>query len=378
MKRAVIILPTYNEAGNINRIIEEIFAQQVKIPSDWELHVLVVDDNSPDKTADAVKRMQVKQSRLHLITGKKQGLGKAYVKGFSHAIKELNAEVLFEMDADFSHPPTLIPKLLKGIIDGADFVIGTRYIKGGSIPSGWGLHRKVFSGLGNIIIQLGFMNFKIHDWTSGFRAIKSRVIENLIPQMPQYSGYVFQIALLDKVLKNKAVIKEIPLRFGERKKGVSKINAPEYIFNLLAYVIQNSSFIKYVFVGFAGFFIDFSIAYLIINFLNLNKALANSLSAEVAIVSNFFLNNFWVFKHKKIAGGALAYLRKFLLFNFVSSGSILIQGLGMWAATTLLGDFDLNLLGLKLQVWIIYKVFIIALLVIPYSYIMYNKIIWKD
>ena len=257
------------------------------------------------------------------------------------------------------------------------FVIGSRYIKGGAIPKDWGLHRKIFSVTANFIVTLGFMNFKIRDWTSGYRAIKTDFIKKIIPEMTSYSGYVFQIALLDKAVKNNLSIASIPLKFKERKKGVSKINALEFILSIFMYMLKESSFIKYVMVGLMGFVVDFGFAYLFISLINLNKPIANSFSAEIAIIFNFFLNNFYSFKHKQINGTALIYLKKFMLFNLVSSGSIVIQGLGMFLLLQLIGDSVWNILGFQISSWIVYKVGIIGFIVIPYSYFMYNKVIWK-
>ncbi len=376
MHKAVVVLPTYNEAGNIQKVIEEIFLLQSKLKT-WELAILVVDDFSPDKTAEIVKKLQSQYPTLYLIQGKKEGLGKAYVRGFTYAINKLKADVIFEMDADLQHPPSLIPKFLDQIDRGAEFVIGSRYIKGGAIPKNWGLHRKAFSVLGNLIVRLGFMTLKVHDWTNGYRCIQSSFIKQILSELNPYSGYVFQIALLDKALKKNVVIKEIPMKFRDRKKGISKIQSFEFILSIFTYIFQNSSFIKYVAVGLLGFIVDFSFAYLFIYFFNINKAIANSLSAEVAIIFNFLLNNFWSFKHKQINGGAIQYMKKFALFNLVSSGSIIIQGLGMWLLLSTLGDSLWTIFTFSINSWIVYKVFIIAFIIIPYSYFMYNKIIWK-
>lgn len=374
--KAVIVLPTYNEAGNIKAIIDQIIKIS-QLVENWNIQILVVDDHSPDKTAQIVEKLKETRPQLYLITGKKQGLGKAYVRGFEYAINKMKAALVFEMDADLSHPAKLIPKMLKAVDNGADFVIGARYIKGGAIPKDWGLHRKIFSYFGNLIIRLGFMNFKIHDWTSGFRAIKTDFIQSILPVMNKYSGYVFQIALLDNAIKKDLTIKEVPLRFKDRQKGISKINSLEFILYVFAYIFQNSSFAKYVVVGFTGAAIDFMAAYIFINRFFIYKPLANALSAELAIIFNFFANNFWSFAYKQIQGGWTVWLVKFLLFNLVAFGAVIIQFVGMYLALEWFGDTTLNILGYSIQSWLIYKVFIIGFLVIPYSYFMYNRVVWK-
>ena len=367
-KKAAIIIPTYNEVGNIEKLIERIFVVAEPIEK-WEMHVVIIDSDSPDKTALVVEKLIEKHPRLHLIRSKKEGLGKAYVSGFTMVMEKLNPYVFFEMDADLSHNPSDIPLFLEKIEKGADFVIGSRYIKGGSIPGNWGLHRKIFSICGNLIVRLGFMRLNVTDWTNGYRAIKSWVVKSSLDHIKNYSGYVFQIAFLDSAYNQKAVIREVPINFIDRTEGESKINSVQYISQMLLYVFTHSSFITFVITGFIGFGIDFGFSYFFINALKIAKTTATVFSAEIAIICNFFINNFWSFKHKKIDGGAFSYIKSFLLFNFVSSGSILIQWAGMLFALHFFGDKGLS--------WILYKVIIIAFVIIPYSYVLYNKVIWK-
>ncbi|MCX7881268.1 MAG: glycosyltransferase [Patescibacteria group bacterium] len=367
-KIALIILPTHNEAGNIEKLIEEIFKEQEKIEK-FLLKILVNDSSSTDKTAEIVKRLIKKYpENLYLIETKKEGLGKAYYQAFLYAKEKIKPYVVFEMDADLSHSPKKIPEMLLEIEKGADMVIGARYIKGGSIPKDWGLHRKVFSFFGNLIIRLGFMNLKIHDWTSGFRAIKFWILNNSLNHIKNYSGYVFQIALLDFAIKEKANIKEIPINFIDRKYGKSKIFFSQYIFNIFLYILKFSSFIKFFIVGIIGFFIDFGLSYLFIEKIHQTVWLATLISTEIAILSNFLLNNFWSFSHKKIQGGFIKYLFNFLKFNFVSAGSVFIQTLGLQILVNVFGK----------NLWYLYKILIITFIIIPYSYILYNKLIWRN
>jgi dolichol-phosphate mannosyltransferase len=221
------------------------------------------------------------------------------------------------------------------------------------------------------------MKLSITDWTSGYRAIKVWIVKDAFTHTEQYTGYVFQVALLDLAISKHARIAEVPLKFIDRKNGVSKINSVQYVVQTLWYVFTHSSFIKFVIVGVLGFAIDFGFAYTFINFFKITKTLSNMFSAEVAIVCNFFINNFWSFRHKKIEGGFLAYAGKFFVFNFVSLGSIIIQGAGMFLSLKFLGDTRLALLG-GISSWILYKVFIIALLIIPYSYVLYNRVVWRN
>lgn len=366
-KIALIVLPTHNEAGNIEKLIEEIFEQQKNLEK-FTLKILVNDSSSTDKTDEIVKKLIKKYSdKLYLLETKKEGLGKAYYQSFIYAKENIKPYVVFEMDADLSHSPKKITEMLKKIEQGADFVIGSRYIKGGSIPEDWGIHRKIFSFLGNLIIRFGFMNLKIHDWTSGYRAIKFWIVNNSLDHIKKYSGYVFQIALLDFAIKEKANIVEIPINFIDRKYGKSKIFFSQYIFNIFLYIFQFSSFVKFFIVGIIGFIVDFGIVYLFANFIKIPSSkfwLAQAIAAEAAIINNFLLNNFWSFNHKKLENNLLF---GFLKFNLVSLGSILIQTLGLQLAVNIFGR----------EYWIISKIIIIIFIIIPYSYILYNKLIWK-
>jgi len=366
MKKATIILPTYNEAGNIEKLLRQIdsIAQNEK---NWELSVLIVDSHSQDDTVGIAKKQNLKNLRLYFLETKKEGLGRAYTQGFVYAFEKINPFVVFEMDADLSHNPQDIPHFLRKIEKGADFVIGSRYIKGGSIPKDWGIDRKIFSIFGNLIVRFGFMKLQITDWTNGFRCIKSWVVKSALDHIKNYSGYVFQIAFLDEALKKEAIIKETPVNFIDRKYGVSKISSPEYIMNIFSYIFLNSSFVKFVIVGLIGAMIDFGCSYIFIEKMRLVVWQATLMSAEIAIISNFLLNNFWSFKHKKIKSGLFNYLFAFIKFNLVSSGSLLIQSGGMQLMVNLFGR----------QLWYVYKVIIIAFIIIPYSYILYNKVIWR-
>ncbi|HEY6044518.1 MAG TPA: glycosyltransferase, partial [Nitrosospira sp.] len=149
--RVVIILPTYNERENIGNLIDALQAQFKTLPHDMQ--ILVVDDSSPDGTADVVRMKQASSFNVHLLMGQKSGLGAAYIRGMIYAMDQLGADAVFEMDADFSHKPEDVPRLLAALDAGADFVIGSRYVKGGSIPEKWGFLRRMNSWGGNIVAR---------------------------------------------------------------------------------------------------------------------------------------------------------------------------------------------------------------------------------
>lgn len=367
MRTAVIVIPTYNEAQNIQKLIEDLFEIKNQIPK-WELKVLIVDSDSPDHTSSIIKNIQKQNKNVYLLQTKKEGLGKAYVAGFKYSLKNLDPYVLFEMDADLSHDPAKIPNFLNEIENGADFVIGTRYSKGGSIPKDWAYHRKLFSVLGNIVIRLGFARLNISDWTSGYRAIKSWVVKQSVDNVDKYSGYVFQVATLDEAIKNNAKVVEIPINFTDRIEGVSKINSFQFIVQTLTYVFTHSSFIKYAIVGATSAVIDFGLSFIFIELWKLKIWFATLMSVESSIIYNFLMNNFWSFSYKKIDSKIKhANIKGFLKFNFLQSFLLLIQVLGLTALANLYGE----------EWWYIYKTLLLAV-IIPLSYFLYNKFIWKN
>ncbi len=368
MRTAVIVIPTYNEANNISKLIQKILKIQENLTR-WQLKILVIDSNSPDNTAKIVKDLQKTSKNIYLVQTEKEGIGMAYVAGFKYSLAHFYPYVIFEMDADLSHNPNNIPDFLNAIENGADFVIGTRYSKGGSIPKDWAFHRKLFSVLGNLVIRFGFAKLTISDWTSGYRAMKSWVVKQSVNKVEKYSGYVFQVASLDEALKNNAVIVEIPINFTDRIEGVSKINSFQFIVQTLLYVIMNSSFIKYVIVGGTSAIIDFGLSFVFIELWQMTIWLSTLISVEASIIYNFLLNNFWSFSHKKLDSKVkYSNLKGFFKFNFLQSFLLLIQVVGMFVLV--------NFFGRKW--WFIYKFLMLAFVIVPLSYFLYNKFIWKN
>jgi dolichol-phosphate mannosyltransferase len=233
LMRIVIVLPTFNERDNIQLLIEALQRQFYSIPHD--MNILVVDDNSPDGTAEAVREVITRYPNLHLITGEKEGLGAAYIRGISYAIDTLGAEVLMQMDADFSHKVEDVPRLIAALDEGADFVIGSRYVKGGRIPENWGLLRAMVSRWGNICARYIARLNPIRDCTAGFRAIRASLLRSFRLEELNVQGYSFLVVLLSKAVSNKAIIKEVPVDFVDRVRGISKLGIRdilEFILNV--------------------------------------------------------------------------------------------------------------------------------------------------
>ncbi len=181
--KIVVILPTYNERENIGLLLDALETQFETLRHD--MHVLVVDDNSPDGTAEVVQEVMKTRDHVHLITGQKQGLGAAYIRGMTYALEMFDADAVMEMDADFSHNPQDVPRLIAALDNGADFVIGSRYVPGGSVPEDWGIARIMISRWGNIFARYIADLHKVCDCTAGFRAIRASTLRRRLFARPK-------------------------------------------------------------------------------------------------------------------------------------------------------------------------------------------------
>lgn len=220
MKKAIIIIPTYNESDNAANIINAVFAEQAKIV-DVELNILIVDDNSPDGTADIVRKIQEMNPRVHLISrAGKMGLGTAYVAGFKYGLAN-GFDYIFEMDADFSHDPEEIQNFLREIKD-YDLVLGSRYITGANVAN-WPLRRLLLSYYANKYARL-VTGIKVNDATGGFKCFRREVLQAIDLDDIRSNGYSFQIEMNFRAWRKKFRIKEIPIVFVDRRAGTSKMN----------------------------------------------------------------------------------------------------------------------------------------------------------
>ena len=317
--KIVVILPTYNERENIVLMVRALQEEFRALPHD--MHILVVDDNSPDGTADAVRAEARSLQNLHLITGMKAGLGAAYIRGMKHAIEQLQADAVMEMDADFSHKPEDVPRLIEGLDHGADFVIGSRYVPGGKIPGDWSFFRRMNSKWGTVFARYVAGIYQVRDCTAGFRAIRASIINKIDLDELKVKGYAFQISLLHEAVMNHAVVREIPVEFVDRKRGETKLGLSDIVeFMLNAWWIRferSKTFLKFGLVGASGVAVNL-VSFTVLLNLGMNKFLASPVAIEVSIITNFLLNNYWTFSAREMNDKVHIRGLKFNVVSFVA------------------------------------------------------------
>ena len=354
-KIACVILPTYNEAQNVSMLIPRIFKQADKI-STHELHVLVVDDNSPDGTGKVVRKYIDEYPFLHMITGEKKGLGEAYKRGIAFALSKLRPEIVFQMDADLQHDPSLLPLFVNLHSHGFSLVIGSRFAPAGStdLP----LHRKLLSLVGNWLIRFVGGLPRLRDCTSGYRCIRADLLEKCDFSNLSTRGYSFQSSLLFELLRNGARVVEIPIIFSARLYGESKLSfrdKAEFLTNLGKIRFRKSSeFIKFCVTGTSGVMVNMAGYTLLTRFLGIPIEIASPIAIETSILSNFFLNNVWTFRNRETAGYCLTKLLRFHTVAALAGVTnyslllLLVKILGWW-------DIAANLIGIMIGTAINYS-----------------------
>jgi dolichol-phosphate mannosyltransferase len=401
-KVATIIIPTYNETDSIERLIKYFFDKTFKEIKEWRMKILIIDANFPGSNVKVVKRLLKKYSDLGLLTvEKKEGIGAAYIKGFKYAIDNYKADVLIEFDGVFQYPPEIIPIMLNEINNGYDYVLGSERIKRGVYPSKWGLKRIFLSKFSGFVLRFLFLFpfkhfFSITNPFSKIRVLKvNEYLKNIKLNDLANSNHGFKVFLLCNMINNEVKIKEILLKNKDLNRNDStKINCTLYeILKLIIYFRINDGislkFIKFCFVGLLGLFINsFFLEFFarinllnrfvlffssfkkipVLNILSTKSAWAAGISGELAIINNFIFNNLLTFYKNKIKG-FFKILLKFLLFNLTSIGSVAIQFILIGMSVLFFGE--------KLIVRQITLVVTIFFIVVPYNWLMYNKVIWN-
>ncbi len=328
--RVCFIIPTYNEAENITLLLQRLS----ELYQDRNMMFLVVDDESPDGTGLLVREFARRDARVHLLEGKKRGLGAAYVRGITHAMDRLEAEVVVQMDADFSHDPEDAGRLVECVAAGADVAIGSRYVPGGSVDESWGFRRRQLSLWGNRLARWIAGLKGVRDCTAGFKAIRVTALRAAKVGEISVLGYAFQVALLHRLLHAGARVVEKPIYFRDRERGVTKLGLDSMLefFSHIWWLRLTShrTFIKFSLTGLSGVFVNLG-AFQLLTVLGVHRYLASPIAIELSIISNFLINSHWTFADRALIKGKRIRGLKFnvvsLLSLAVSYGAFLLLSL---------------------------------------------------
>jgi dolichol-phosphate mannosyltransferase len=369
-KKVTIILPTYNEAKNVVGLIGSIFA--VAATGGHAFKVLIVDDNSPDGTAEVVRELQKSNPDIELLMGKKEGLGRAYLRGFRYVIDHMETDVVVMMDADYSHDPNAIPRMVEKVGEGADYVIGSRYVADASIPGNWPLLRILNSRVANFVAtNVAGIDAQVRDISGGFKAIKMEALKCIELDKIVTRGYGFQMHLLYEFQKCGYKIVEVPTTFRERKMGNSKMSLNDILgFLRCAYGLNPNSPVRtltrFLSVGIAGAFVNLIALYLLSQYAPAPSVWNSALATEVSIVFNFFMHTLFTFRETELRQrGFGKTLHKLLTYNVASAGTAVLT-----VAVFSLLNVYMGVYYLTAQLSAIGIAFLL-------NYWMSSKVIWK-
>lgn len=352
--RLVVTIPTYNEEENIEEIIKRVINTGKKMPG-VDIHVLVSDSRSSDKTAQIVKIISQNNPRVHYLDVRDRGLGIGLIKGHRFAINRLKADILAQLDGDLSHDPTTLPQMINLVKKGFDMVNGSRLMKGGENRLGW--HRRLFTRGSSLYCKLMWGTFKLTEYTTSYRVFTKKLFEKInLLQVPWKSKtYIIQPSFLYAAIKAGAKIREVPIIFEDRKRGYSKAQIAAYTLDVIKFgfkvrLEKSKTVVKFLIVGSISYLINAITLGLLnrgqiynlqilqrpifeaipatftapkLSFLILDRLFVSSvISIELSIIFNFIFHENWTFKHRNRDGSM--FLR-FLKFNMTSIASPLVQ-----------------------------------------------------
>ena len=357
MEKVIVVLPTYNEQANIVSTIEKVLEQQKQLPN-HEIHVLVADDvRTSDKTEDLVKKLIKKNNHIHFLKSE-PGFGVGLITAHQYSVENFHPDILAQIDADGQVVPDVLIRLIKTIDEGYDLAIGSRFVEGGKNQLTFG--RRLFTYGASLFCRIMMGPFDIKEFTNSARAFTPELFQRVnLKRLPwREQTFIAGPAFLHEAVVAGARYKEVPLVFKNRLEGYSKNKVFNYTYDVIAYGVDvrlhqlglNTPFfrisrkaktlVKFSLVGIVGTIVDFFFYKIFINFLLFAPATAKGFSAEIAIINNFFLNNFWTFKYRKTKTNLW---QKFGIFNLVSFGGLIISVLIVKYLHTVYGDGFINI-----------------------------------
>lgn len=338
MKKVSVVLPTFNEKANIEKTVEKVLQQQKALPG-WEIHIVVADDiRSSDGTDKAVRNLSKKSGRIHILKTD-PGLGVGLIKGHQYALEKIDPQILAQLDADGQVEPDVLVRLVKGIEEGFDFVIGSRLIEGGK--NKLTLARRIFTLGSSLFCRFVMGPSDIKEFTNSARAFTPELFKKLnLQRLPwKERTFIVQPAFLHEAILAGAKYKEVPLVFKNRLEGYSKNKVFNYTYDVITYCLdarlnkwgihikffyltrRAKTLVKFALVGFVGTMVDFLFYKIFINIFGVPPATSKGFSTEIAIINNFVLNNYWTFRYRRTKTNIW---QKLGIFNLVSLGGLII------------------------------------------------------
>lgn len=389
-RKVVVIAPTFNEKSSVEKLIEQILNQQEKLDN-FDLNVLIVDSNSPDKTGKLVEKIAEKNKKVYLLEVGERGLGLALVKGLEYAVERLKADVLMQIDADLQHNPAEIPLFLEKIDQDFDYVQGSRYTRGGGNKISF--LRQLFSIGSSLAVRLLTGIWQINDFTPSFKAFTTALYKKMDWRSIPWQGMTFLIepAEVIEAFRAGAKMTQVPIRFKDRDSDRSKNQVFNYIIDILGYSLEfrlakmglqlpvllwarrSKTLIKFGAVGMVGTMVDLLFYNIFIAKMGIPPATAKAFSTEIAIINNFILNNSWTFKRRKTKN---SLWKKMVIFNIVSLGGLALSVGIIKMLHLLYGDGVAQINFVKIHYYNLYF-FVTIPFVMSWNFLMNHLVTWK-
>jgi dolichol-phosphate mannosyltransferase len=351
MKKVSIVLPTFNEKDNLAYFLEKILAQEKARPG-VRFEVIISDSHSKDGTAEIAKKLASKDSRVHYLDVG-PGIGVGLIEGHKYALENIKPDVMAQMDADGQVDASVLPRLIDTIDEGYDLALGSRLVKGGK--NNLSFSRRLFTNGSSLICRVIMGPWDIKEFTNSARAFTPELFKKInLQRLPwKERTFINQPAFLNEAVRAGAKYKEIPLIFKNRERGYSKNKTFNYTYDVITYAIdarlqklglnipffklsrRGKIFLKFGTVGFSGTVIDFVFYKIFISQFGFGLGVAKMASAELAVINNFAWNNAWTFKGRN---SSTPIHMRFLIFNLVSAGGIIMAGLIVELLEYLYGD----------------------------------------
>lgn len=361
-KVLTIVLPTFNEKDNLENFIERVLIQQNNIP-DYKFQLVISDSRSTDGTVEVADKLTKKYKNVHFISVDR-GLGVGLYKGHLYALEKFNPDIMAQLDADGQVDEKVLVELVKAIEEGYNLALGSRFVKGGK--NELSLTRRLFTAGSSLVCRLIMGPLNIREFTNSARAFTPELFKRINwKRLPwQEKTFIMQPAFLNEAILAGAKYKEVPLVFRNRAEGYSKNKTVNYTYDVLTYAIdarlhkmgfnipffyltrRAKTLVKFTLVGVTGTIVDFTFYKLFIVFGGYPPATSKAFSAEIAIINNFILNNFWTFRYRKTGH---SFIRKLLTFNTVSLGGLVIGVVIVKMLDLLYGDGFFSIFGWDLH-----------------------------